>query len=98
MHIGKPLRTVIVEPLELPAKQPTTEPNPVPIPAPEPVQVQSPLDHSRLHLAYRWLSGLALETRWATIAKRPSMAAGSAPRSELRASRWSNHQSCGSRA
>jgi hypothetical protein len=41
MQIGKPLRTIIVEPLKIPVKQPTTErePEPVPVPEPEPVQV-----------------------------------------------------------
>jgi hypothetical protein len=31
MQIGKPLRTIIVEPLELPVEQPTREPEPEPI-------------------------------------------------------------------
>ena len=35
MKIGKPLRTVIVEPLELPVSDPTADPIPEPI-APEP--------------------------------------------------------------
>jgi hypothetical protein len=45
MQIGKPLRTVVVEPLELPVKQPTSEPEPVPVPEPEPepVPVQVPV-------------------------------------------------------
>ena len=45
MQIGKPLRTVVVEPLELPVKQPTSElePVPVPEPEPEPVPVQVPV-------------------------------------------------------
>ena len=30
MQIGEPLRTIIVEPLELPASEPTTEPEPQP--------------------------------------------------------------------
>jgi len=41
MQIGEPLRTVIVEPLELPAEEPTTvqpEPEP-PVPEPEPEKV-----------------------------------------------------------
>ena len=41
MQIGEPLRTVIVEPLELPAEEPTTvqpEPEP-PVPQPEPEKV-----------------------------------------------------------
>ena len=38
MQIGYPLRTIIVEPLELPVKQPTREPEPEPN-APEPEQV-----------------------------------------------------------
>jgi hypothetical protein len=43
MQIGEPLRTVIVEPLALPVKQPTTEPEPVPVPEPEPEPVQVPV-------------------------------------------------------
>jgi hypothetical protein len=45
MQICKPLRTVVVEPLELPVKQPTSEPEPVPVPEPEPepVPVQVPV-------------------------------------------------------
>ena len=43
MQIGKPLRTIIVEPLELPVSDPTGEPinllEPQPEPAPEPEQV-----------------------------------------------------------
>ena len=30
MHIGEPLRTIIVEPLELPVDQPAAEPDPEP--------------------------------------------------------------------
>jgi len=36
MQIGEPLRTVVVEPLELPVKHSTDEPEPVPVPEPEP--------------------------------------------------------------
>jgi len=37
MNIGEPLRTIIVEPLELPVNAPTTEPKPEPEPQqPEP--------------------------------------------------------------
>jgi hypothetical protein len=36
MQIGDPLRTVIVEPLELPVQQPTSEPEPVSMPETEP--------------------------------------------------------------
>jgi hypothetical protein len=36
MQIGETLRTVVVEPLELPVKQSTGEPKPVPVPEPEP--------------------------------------------------------------
>lgn len=45
MQIGKPLRTVVVEPLQLPVKQPTGEPEPVAVPEPEqePVPVQVPV-------------------------------------------------------
>ena len=37
MHIGEPLRTIIVEPLELPVNEPTAEPVPEPQ-EPEPTQ------------------------------------------------------------
>jgi len=40
MRIGEPLRTIVVEPLELPVQQPASEPDPVPVvPEPEPEQV-----------------------------------------------------------
>jgi hypothetical protein len=40
MQIGEPLRTIVVEPLELPVNQPTGEPETVPASAqPEPEQV-----------------------------------------------------------
>jgi hypothetical protein len=35
MQIGKPLRTIVVEPLELPVSDPSADPDPDPIPAPE---------------------------------------------------------------
>jgi len=38
MQIGEPLRTIIVEPLELAVKQPAGEPEPVVAPQPEPEQ------------------------------------------------------------
>ena len=38
MQIGESLRTIIVEPLEVPAKQPTPEPELVPVPDNEPEQ------------------------------------------------------------
>jgi hypothetical protein len=62
MQIGEPLRTVIVEPLEIPLKQPTSEPAPVPAPVPVPVKVPVARDYSRLHLAHRGLSRVAMET------------------------------------
>ena len=43
MQIGEPLRTIVVEPLELPVKQPTSEPEPVPVPEPEPEPEQVPV-------------------------------------------------------
>ena len=43
MQIGKPLRTVIVEPLELPVEKSTSEPEPVPVTEPEPEPVQVPV-------------------------------------------------------
>jgi hypothetical protein len=42
MQIGEPLRTILVEPLELPVK-PTGEPEPVPILVPEPKPGQVPV-------------------------------------------------------
>ena len=40
MQIGKPLRTIVVEPLELPVERPASEPEPEPnAPEPEPEQV-----------------------------------------------------------
>jgi hypothetical protein len=39
MLIGEPLRSILVELLELPVKQPTGEPDPVPVLEPEPEQV-----------------------------------------------------------
>jgi hypothetical protein len=36
MQIGESLRTIVVEPLELPVKQSTDEPEPVLLPAQEP--------------------------------------------------------------
>jgi len=40
MQMGEPLRTIVVEPLELPVQQPASEPEPVPVvPEPEPEQV-----------------------------------------------------------
>jgi len=36
MQIGEALRTIVVEPLELPVKEATGEPEPVPVPEPEP--------------------------------------------------------------
>ena len=42
MQIGKPLRTIVVEPLELPVEQPTREPEPEPIQSPESEPEQVP--------------------------------------------------------
>jgi hypothetical protein len=42
MQIGDPLRTIIVEPLELPAGEPTADSNPDPILVPEPEPEQVP--------------------------------------------------------
>jgi hypothetical protein len=43
MQIGEPLRTIVVEPLELPVKHPKSEPEPVSVPEPEPAPVQVPV-------------------------------------------------------
>jgi len=39
MQIGEPLRIIVVEPLELPLKQPRGESEPVHAPEPEPEQM-----------------------------------------------------------
>lgn len=39
MLIGEPLRTIVVEPLELPVKQPTSKPKPADAPDRQPEQV-----------------------------------------------------------
>lgn len=36
MQIGEPLRTIVVEPLELPVNDPQIQPDPEPAPQPEP--------------------------------------------------------------
>jgi hypothetical protein len=36
MQIGKPLRTIVIEPLELPVGEPENQPEPLPAPEPEP--------------------------------------------------------------
>ena len=43
MQIGKPLRTIVVEPLELPVEQLTRETKPEPIKSPEPKPQQVPV-------------------------------------------------------
>ena len=43
MQIGKPLRKIIIEPLELPVKPPADEPEPNPIQLPEPVAEKVPI-------------------------------------------------------
>jgi hypothetical protein len=42
MQIGEPLRTIVVEPLELPVNDPQTRPEPEPAPQPEPEPEQVP--------------------------------------------------------
>jgi hypothetical protein len=42
MRIGEPLRTIVVEPLELPVNAPATEPDPNP-PAPRPEPEKEPV-------------------------------------------------------
>ena len=44
MQIGKPLRTIVVEPLELPVEQPIREPEPEPIQSPESEPEQVPAE------------------------------------------------------
>jgi hypothetical protein len=43
MQIGELLRTILVEPLELPVKQPAAEPEPIQSPEPEPERVPAAL-------------------------------------------------------
>ena len=43
MQIGEPLRTIVVEPLELPVQQPAGEPDPLPVPVPVPEPEQVPV-------------------------------------------------------
>jgi hypothetical protein len=43
MRIGESLRTIVVEPLELPVRQPMGEPEPVHAPEPEPEPEQVPV-------------------------------------------------------
>ena len=43
MQIGEPIRTIVVEPLEIPVEQPRGEPEPVPVPEPEPEPEQVPV-------------------------------------------------------
>ncbi len=43
MQIGEPLRTIVVEPLHLPVKQPAGEPKPVHAPETEPEPMQVPV-------------------------------------------------------
>ena len=42
MQIGEPLRTIVVEPLELPVNDPPKPPDPEPAPQPEPEPEQVP--------------------------------------------------------
>ena len=42
MQIGEPLRTIVVDPLELPVSDPQTQPDPEPAPQPEPEPEQVP--------------------------------------------------------
>lgn len=42
MQIGAPLRTIVVEPLELPVSDPQMQPEPEPAPQPEPEPQQVP--------------------------------------------------------
>lgn len=43
MQIGEPLRTIVVEPLELPVSNPQTQPDPERAPQPEPEPEQVPV-------------------------------------------------------
>ena len=42
MQIGEPLRTIVVEPLEIPVNKPSSEPEPV-VEQPEPEPAQAPV-------------------------------------------------------
>ena len=60
MQIGDPVRTIVVEPLELPVNQPTGEPEPAAGQNANRSRYQRLNDDSRLHLASYCISGLAL--------------------------------------
>jgi hypothetical protein len=53
MQIGKMLRTIVVEPLELPVKLPTSEPEPEPIQSLEPEPERVPVAQWTLPITYR---------------------------------------------
>src|SRR5450631_736698 len=86
MQIGKPLRTIIVEPLELPVEQPTREPEPEPIQSPEPEPQQVPVtcrEHPRLHLAHCRLPCLEVGKHGVEVALRRTMASRPLAGSEM---------------
>jgi hypothetical protein len=43
MQIGELLRTIVVEPLEIPVNKPCSEPEPIHVPEPEPERVPAAL-------------------------------------------------------
>jgi len=70
MQIGEPLRTVVVEPLELPVREPENQPEPIPTPEPEPREAPVAREHSRLHHAGRRLPRLVVGRNRAQVSKR----------------------------
>ena len=86
MQIGDPLRTVIVEPLELPVEEPTTEPRPE-------QRTRRTLylsrcrprrENSRSHFADRRPPRLAVGWHRAEVAQRQAVVSASATRGEMR--------------
>ena len=79
MQIGKPLRTIVVEPLELPVEQPTREPEPEPIQSPEPnlshSRCQPSNEHPRLHFAHCRLPCLEVGHQGVEVALRRAVEA-----------------------
>ena len=88
MQIGEPLRTIVVEPLELPVNDPQTHPDPEPAPQPEPEPEQVPSDESAgLHFASCRLSRVVLGRRWGEVVLRGAVASESVTRGDMQKTR-----------
>jgi len=84
MQFGKPLRTIVVEPLELPVNEPTVAPEPQPkrrrrIPS----RCQSRREHPRLHFADCRLACLDVEHPWVKVTVRADVASRPAASGEM---------------